>query len=232
MVTSLRAGQASAAKTAHYSVLPLQDKVFTAFFRSTRILASARRPPQLCRTHFFSSGCEIKERAEKNLLIESRGIKARALKAEIRALLSTEAAASRSAEAKTRERAVKIYWEKAGAAPPLNRQIIVAAASVIGSVSVELFFRSLPPCQGFKAALFPWDWLATAAAAYQLCTLLVFGHLHFTKYQSSSSKAIVIYPKYSTHWPGSSVAHTIDGVCSKISFSLFKFFGWKNWQNE
>ena len=43
VVTSLRAGQASAAKTAHYSVLPKLEKVFTAFFRSTRILASARR---------------------------------------------------------------------------------------------------------------------------------------------------------------------------------------------
>jgi hypothetical protein len=32
VVTSLRAGQASAAKTAHYSVLPLLDKVFKAFF--------------------------------------------------------------------------------------------------------------------------------------------------------------------------------------------------------
>ena len=46
VVTSLRAGQASAAKTAHYSVLPKLEKVFTAFFRSTRILASARRRPQ------------------------------------------------------------------------------------------------------------------------------------------------------------------------------------------
>ena len=32
VVTSLRAGQASAAKTAHYSVLPKLEKVFTAFF--------------------------------------------------------------------------------------------------------------------------------------------------------------------------------------------------------
>ena len=46
----------------------------------------------------------------------------------------------------------------------------------------------------------------------------------------------VIYPKYSKHWL-STVAHTIDCVCSKILnhglnhgllFSLFKFFGWKN----
>ena len=32
VVTSLRAGQASAAKTAHYSVLPLLVKVFRGFF--------------------------------------------------------------------------------------------------------------------------------------------------------------------------------------------------------
>ena len=46
----------------------------------------------------------------------------------------------------------------------------------------------------------------------------------------------VIYPKYSNHWL-STVAHTIDCVCSKILnqglnhgllFSLFMFFGWKN----
>ena len=46
----------------------------------------------------------------------------------------------------------------------------------------------------------------------------------------------VIYPKYFKHWL-SIVAHTIDCMCSKIlshglnhglSFSLFKFFGWKN----
>ena len=46
----------------------------------------------------------------------------------------------------------------------------------------------------------------------------------------------VIYPKYSKHWL-STVAHTIDCVCSKILnhglnhgllFSLFKFFGRKN----
>ena len=41
----------------------------------------------------------------------------------------------------------------------------------------------------------------------------------------------VIYPKYSKHWL-STVAHTIDFVCSKILnhgllFSLFKFLGWK-----
>ena len=45
----------------------------------------------------------------------------------------------------------------------------------------------------------------------------------------------VIHPKYSTHWL-STVAHTIDCVCSKILshglnhgllVSLFKFFGWK-----
>jgi hypothetical protein len=42
----------------------------------------------------------------------------------------------------------------------------------------------------------------------------------------------VIHPKYSKHWIYT-VVHTIDYVCSKIlnhglSFSLFKFFGWKN----
>ena len=46
----------------------------------------------------------------------------------------------------------------------------------------------------------------------------------------------VTYPKYSKHWL-STVAHTIDWVCSKILnhglihgllFSLFKFFWWKN----
>ena len=45
----------------------------------------------------------------------------------------------------------------------------------------------------------------------------------------------VIYSKFSKQWL-STVAHTIDCVCSKISnhglnhgllFSLFKFFGWK-----
>ena len=45
----------------------------------------------------------------------------------------------------------------------------------------------------------------------------------------------VIYPKYSKHWL-STVAHTIDCLCSKILnhglndgllFSLFKFFGEK-----
>ena len=50
------------------------------------------------------------------------------------------------------------------------------------------------------------------------------------------SKCKVIYPKYSKHWL-STVARTIDCVCSKILnhglnhgllFSLFKFFGWKN----
>ena len=50
------------------------------------------------------------------------------------------------------------------------------------------------------------------------------------------AKLKVIYPKYSKHWL-STVAHTIDCVCSKILnhglnhgllFSLFKFFGWKN----
>ena len=46
----------------------------------------------------------------------------------------------------------------------------------------------------------------------------------------------VIYSKYSKQWL-STVAHTIDFVCSKISnhglnhgllFSLFKIFAWKN----
>jgi hypothetical protein len=46
----------------------------------------------------------------------------------------------------------------------------------------------------------------------------------------------LIYPKYSKHWL-STLAHTIDCVCSKILnhglnhgllFSLFMFFGWKN----
>ena len=46
----------------------------------------------------------------------------------------------------------------------------------------------------------------------------------------------VIHPKYSKQWL-STVAHTIDCVCSRILnhgldhgllFSLFKFFGWKN----
>ena len=45
-----------------------------------------------------------------------------------------------------------------------------------------------------------------------------------------------VYPKYSKHWL-STVAHTIDCLCSKILnhglnhgllFSLFKFFGWNN----
>ena len=43
VVTSLRAEQASAAKTAHYSVLPILDKNFWVFFRSTRISASAQQ---------------------------------------------------------------------------------------------------------------------------------------------------------------------------------------------
>ena len=44
---------------------------------------------------------------------------------------------------------------------------------------------------------------------------------------------VILYPKYSKHWL-STVAHTIDCVCSKILnhgllFSLFKLFlGWKN----
>ena len=42
----------------------------------------------------------------------------------------------------------------------------------------------------------------------------------------------VVYPKYSKQWL-STVAHSIDCVCSKILnhvllFLLFKFFGWKN----
>ena len=52
--------------------------------------------------------------------------------------------------------------------------------------------------------------------------------------------AKVIYPKYSKQWL-STVAHTIDCVCSRILnhglnhgllVSLFKFFGWKNMQNQ
>ena len=61
VVTSLRAGQASAAKTAHYSVLPLLAKVFRDFFSiyshfglctaAASVLSSSVQ--QLCRTHFF-----------------------------------------------------------------------------------------------------------------------------------------------------------------------------------
>ena len=52
--------------------------------------------------------------------------------------------------------------------------------------------------------------------------------------------AKVIYPKNSKHWP-STVAHSIDFVCSKVLnhglnhgllFSLFKFWGWKNILNN
>ena len=48
----------------------------------------------------------------------------------------------------------------------------------------------------------------------------------------SKHRAKVIYPKYSKHWL-STVAHTIDCVCSKILnhgllFSLFMFLGLKN----
>ena len=51
---------------------------------------------------------------------------------------------------------------------------------------------------------------------------------------------VIVYPKYSKHWL-STVAHTIDCVCSKILnnglnhgllFSIFKFFGWKNILNQ
>ena len=54
--------------------------------------------------------------------------------------------------------------------------------------------------------------------------------------QTILGKFKVVYPKYSKHWL-STVAHTIDCVCSKILnhgvnhgllFSLFKFFWWKN----
>ena len=68
-------------------------------------------------------------------------------------------------------------------------------------------------------------------------TLIRIGAKEDWKYSAFESEPStkVIYPKYSKHWL-STVAHTIECVCSKILnhglnhgllFSLFKFFGWK-----
>ena len=82
----------------------------------------------------------------------------------------------------------------------------------------------------------PWP-VCHCILACILCTV------HFLYCRSLSGRVFqickwskVIHPKYSKHWL-STVAHTIDCVCSKILnhglyhgllFSLFKFFGWKN----
>ena len=60
VVTSLRAGQASAAETAHYSVLPLVDKVFWVFFDLLAFRPLQGGSLSTKSYAFIYSGCEIK----------------------------------------------------------------------------------------------------------------------------------------------------------------------------
>ena len=72
----------------------------------------------------------------------------------------------------------------------------------------------------------------TLIQMHTMCNWCIMMHCDLSDLLQLKPGLKVKYPKYSKHWL-STVAHTIDYVCSKILnhefiFSLFKFFGWKN----